>query len=189
MPTSIFPDASVAPTLSFFDQFHLFGDSLSDPGNVFNVSSAANAIATSLPPGTIPADVIPPVSPMVPPFDKRGRITNDGDADDAIWIDTVATAFGFQMVPSTAIALYNPIATVHPNPPYIPIVGPLQPTPILAVLTPTGPDLEVNTFLNGATQTQNINFSYGGATSGLTNVSDERVPGVLAHESIGFGVR
>ena len=181
MPTSIFPSPSDAQDLAFFEQFHLFGDSLSDPGNVFNVSSAANAIATSLPPGTLPADAIPPVSPMVPPYDKQGRITNDGNAEDAIWVDTVATAFGFEMVASTAIAIYNPLnPAIHPNPPYIPIVGPLQPTPVLPVLTPTGADLEVNTFLNGATQTQNINFAYGGATSGLTNVSDERVPGVLA---------
>ncbi|MEM9219690.1 MAG: SGNH/GDSL hydrolase family protein [Cyanobacteria bacterium P01_F01_bin.150] len=181
MSISIVPSPSIASELSLFDQFHLFGDSLSDPGNVFNVSSAANAIANSLPPGTVPPGTVPPVSPVVPPYDKQGRITNDGDADDAIWVDTVATAFGFEMVSSTAIAIYSPLnPAIHPNPPYLPFFPPNQPTPVLPLLLPSGPNLEVNTFLNGATQTQNINFAYGGATSGLTNVSDERVPGVLA---------
>ncbi|HIK54916.1 MAG TPA: hypothetical protein IGS37_07120 [Synechococcales cyanobacterium M55_K2018_004] len=39
--------------------------------------------------------------------------------------------------------------------------------------------LELNRFFKGATKTESVNFAYGGATSGQTNVSDERVPGVL----------
>ena len=86
-------------TLPFFDQFYFFGDSLSDPGNVFNASTAVNEIASMFP-NLISPDDVPPVSPSVPPYDKQGRITNDGNAEEAIWVDTLATHFGLEKVSS-----------------------------------------------------------------------------------------
>jgi Ca2+-binding RTX toxin-like protein len=175
----VFRSRLVMSNNNFFNQIFVFGDSLSDPGNVFTVTIAANEII----PGIVD------ISPPVPPYDKQGRITNDGDVADAIWIDTVTTRFGFeQLTPSAKLATYSPLfPPIHPVPPfgpYLPIFRPGTYAPVLPILTGgllnLELDLEINTFLKGATQTENINFAYGGATSGQTNVSDERAPGVLA---------
>lgn len=152
-----------------FDQFVIFGDSLTDPGNVYNVTRAANALI----PGVIP------ISPQVPPYDSKGRITNGDPLGDprSIWVDFLSEKLNQNVRPSTELAFYNP--SVHPTPPYLP-QDPSKPAPVLLRFnSPTQPVLELNTFFNGATKTESVNFAYGGATSGQTNVSDERVPGVL----------
>ncbi|MEM9136330.1 MAG: SGNH/GDSL hydrolase family protein [Cyanobacteria bacterium P01_F01_bin.42] len=156
--------------LTSFNQLLIFGDSLTDPGNVFNVTVATNAIF----PGIVP------ISPAVPPYDSRGRITNGdplGLDSRSTWADFLADSLGFEVQQSTALALYDP--AVQPSPPFMPPADPSAPAPVLAVLGPNGPDLELNTFFNGATAVENINFAFGGATSGDTNVSDTRIPGVL----------
>ncbi|MEQ8957060.1 MAG: hypothetical protein RLP02_03915, partial [Coleofasciculus sp. C2-GNP5-27] len=58
------PTEALAAT---FSKMYVFGDSLSDPGNIFNATTAAN----NLPPEQIPPGTeIPPVEPPVPPYDE-----------------------------------------------------------------------------------------------------------------------
>ena len=101
----------LAPTQAIaasFNSLYIFGDSLSDTGNVFLTSQQA----------------LPPAPPYEP-----GRFTNG-----PIWIDRLSQHLE------------------------------LRPTPVADVL------------LAGATPIQGVNFAYGGATTGTTNVLNPLLP-------------
>ncbi len=85
-----------------FSQAYVFGDSLSDPGNIFNVTQA-------LQPFTIPLGLDIPVIPPVPPYDTDGRF-----ADGLVWTDFLAQELELDLIPSTELAS-SPI-TLLPEP-------------------------------------------------------------------------
>ncbi|HIK54917.1 MAG TPA: hypothetical protein IGS37_07125 [Synechococcales cyanobacterium M55_K2018_004] len=95
---------------TLFNQLVIFGDSLTDPGNVYNVTRAANVLI----PGVIP------ISPAVPPYDSKGRITNGDPSGDrrSIWVDFVSDKLNQTVKPSTELTFYD--SSVHPTPPYLP---------------------------------------------------------------------
>jgi phospholipase/lecithinase/hemolysin len=93
-----------------FTQMYVFGDSLSDTGNVFNASQAT---------GTV-----------FPPIYFNGRFSNGPN-----WVDYLAEDLNLSPTPVTALGL-------------------------------------------GIPSTQGINFAFGGATTGLDNTIDPRLPGL-----------
>ncbi|MDJ0733430.1 MAG: SGNH/GDSL hydrolase family protein [Nostocaceae cyanobacterium] len=145
-----------------FSKMYLFGDSLSDPGNIFNVTTAANQ-ANELFPGLISEDaIIPPIDPPVPPYDESGRISNG-----LIWADYLAEDLGLNLTPSTTLSLFSP---VNPTPSPITIFDG-QPV--------------VSPFFNGSTTNNGVNFAFGAAQTGLRGSTEfgELVPGVLTQIS------
>jgi len=93
-----------------FTQMYVFGDSLSDTGNVFNASQAT---------GTV-----------FPPIYFNGRFSNGPN-----WVDYLAEDLKLSPTPVTALGL-------------------------------------------GIPSSQGINFAFGGATTGLDNTIDPRLPGL-----------
>ena len=125
-----------------YSNLYVFGDSLSDPGNIFNVTEAVQPFRDSL-----GLDI--PVTPPVPPYDSDGRF-----ADSLVWVDFLAQELDLDLIPSTE----------------------LTPSPI--TLTPE-PGIDFN--YNGATTSNSVNFSYGGAQTGLFGAGGvgTLIPGVL----------
>lgn len=125
-------------TAAEFNRIYIFSDSLSDQGNVFNVTRSANQLEPSL-----------PIIPASPPY-FNGRYSNG-----PIWAEYLADSLGIVLTPSTNLAVGAPIT-----------------------ITPNG-EFGVNYFFNGATTTQSVNFAFGGATTGLGNAGNPRLPGIL----------
>lgn len=141
----------VAAEASTFNHMYVFGDSLSDPGNIFNATTAANQLG--LPPGSVP-----PIQPTVPPYDSGGRFSNG-----LVWTDYLAQNLGINLKASTTLSVLSP---------QIPIPSPIafingQPT--------------ISPYFNGATATNSVNFAFGAAQTGQFGAgeSGELVPGVL----------
>ncbi|MEQ9625207.1 SGNH/GDSL hydrolase family protein [Coleofasciculus chthonoplastes] len=135
-----------------FSKMYVFGDSLSDPGNIYNATTAVNSIP--MPPGI---DVLP-VEPTVPPYDNEGRFSND-----LVWSDYLAEDLGLDLIPSTELSvllpgsdILSPIAFVNGSP-------------------------QVSPFFNGATATNSVNFAFGAAQTGTQGVGEfgELIPGML----------
>ncbi|MEQ9358496.1 SGNH/GDSL hydrolase family protein [Coleofasciculus chthonoplastes] len=135
-----------------FSKMYVFGDSLSDPGNIYNATAAVNSIP--MPPGI---DVLP-VEPTVPPYDNEGRFSND-----LVWSDYLAEDLGLDLIPSTELSvllpgsdILSPIAFVNGSP-------------------------QVSPFFNGATATNSVNFAFGAAQTGTQGVGEfgELIPGML----------
>ena len=152
----------LAAEASTFDRMYVFGDSLSDPGNIYNATKAANAIPPQLlPPGT----VIPPVQPTVPPYDSGGRFSNGLN-----WADYLAQDLGINLKASTTLSVLCP--QINPSCP---------PTPIPSPITFLNGKPVISPFFNGATATNSVNFAFGAAQTGQVGAGDfgELVPGVL----------
>ncbi|MUH00589.1 phospholipase [Scytonema sp. UIC 10036] len=79
-------------TAATFDRIYVFGDSLSDSGNVFNVTKAGNALDPTI-----------PIDPPSPPY-FNGRYSNGPN-----WVDYLASSMGVNPVPSTVLAVGSPI--------------------------------------------------------------------------------
>ncbi len=136
-----------------FNKIYSFSESLSSPGNIFNVTTALNQLPPQLiPPGT----EIPPVIPPVPPYDADGRFS-----DGLVWVDYLAEDLGITLTPSTELSVLFPGSDT---------LSPLA-------FDPDSGELIISPFFNGATATTSINFAYGGAQSGFT--SDNGIPGLL----------
>ena len=85
-----------------FTKAYVFGDSLSDPGNIFNVTQAAQPFTQLL-----GQDI--PITPPVPPYDSDGRF-----ADGLVWVDFLAQELELDLIPSTELTP-SPI-TLIPEP-------------------------------------------------------------------------
>ncbi len=141
----------LAAEASTFDRMYVFGDSLSDPGNIFNATTAANQLG--LPPGSVP-----PIQPTVPPYDSGGRFSNGLN-----WADYLAQDLGIDLKASTTLSVLSP---------QTPIPSPIAFINNQPVISP---------FFNGATATNSVNFAFGAAQTGQFGAGDfgEAVPGVL----------
>ncbi len=73
-----------ATAATLFSGLYIFGDSISDTGNVFNVSTALNASNPNIP-------IIPPS-----PFYSNGRFSNG-----PVWVDYLAQDLGLSLTPYT----------------------------------------------------------------------------------------
>ncbi|MEM9265567.1 MAG: SGNH/GDSL hydrolase family protein [Cyanobacteria bacterium P01_F01_bin.13] len=135
-----------------FSNLYVFGDSLSDAGNVFNATIAVNELP--VPPGV----VVPPVSPPDPPY-FQGRNSNG-----PVWVEYLADDLNLSLTNSTELSFLFPGAPV--------------PSPI--TVTADGP--AVSPFFNGSLSTTGVNFAFGGAQTGFQGSTDfgELIPGVLA---------
>ncbi|MEQ9553483.1 MAG: SGNH/GDSL hydrolase family protein [Coleofasciculus sp. G3-WIS-01] len=78
-----------------FSKLYVFGDSLSDPGNIYNATTAANIL--------LPEQLEIPVEPVVPPYDEEGRFSND-----LVWSDYLAQDLGINLIPSTELSVLFP---------------------------------------------------------------------------------
>lgn len=147
------PTEALAAT---FSKMYVFGDSLSDPGNIFNATTAAN----NLPPEQIPPGTeIPPVEPPVPPYDEDGRFSNG-----RVWSDYLAEELEINLIPSTELSVLFRGSNI-PSPIAFPEDG--QP--------------QVSPFFNGATATNSVNFAFGAAQTGTQGFGElgELIPGIL----------
>lgn len=136
-----------------FSQLYIFSDSLSDSGNIFNLTADLNQI----PPELIPPGLeIPPVTPPVPPYDEDGRFSNG-----LVWVDYLAEDLGLTPTPSTELSVLFPGSQEQ------------------SILTadPNSGELIVSPFFNGITATQSVNFAFGGSQTGFT--SEDGIPGLL----------
>ncbi|WP_293114689.1 SGNH/GDSL hydrolase family protein [Moorena sp. SIO4G3] len=86
-----------------FTNLYVFGDSLSDPGNVFNISKASNQVNPTI-----------PITPQSPPY-FQGRFSNG-----PIWVDYLADALDIEVKPSTDLSVLLPDS---------PILSPITITP------------------------------------------------------------
>jgi len=134
-----------------FSKMYVFGDSLSDPGNIFNATTAANSIPTTID--------LPPVEPSVPPYDEDGRFSNG-----LVWSDYLAQDLGIDLIPSTELSVLLPGSNI--------------PSPI--AFTDDGQP-QVSPYFNGATATNSVNFAFGAAQTGTQGVGEfgELIPGML----------
>ncbi len=107
--TTVFPSQqqidSVAPLDSAislvshpFSKLYVFGDSLSDQGNIFNITKFANSLSSQI-----------PVVPSAPYFE--GRFSNG-----PVWIDYLSAGLGLPMQVSSKLSVFSPS---------IPILSPL----------------------------------------------------------------
>ncbi|NEO70534.1 SGNH/GDSL hydrolase family protein [Moorena sp. SIO3H5] len=74
-----------------FSNLYVFGDSLSDSGNAFNISKAANRVDPTI-----------PIIPQSPPY-FEGRFSNG-----PIWVDYLADSLEIDLKPSTDLSLVSP---------------------------------------------------------------------------------
>ncbi|WP_413161595.1 SGNH/GDSL hydrolase family protein [Capilliphycus salinus ALCB114379] len=136
-----------------FSKLYVFGDSLSDSGNIFNVTTALNQIPPQLIP---PGFEIPPPTPPVPPYDEDGRFSNG-----LVWVDYLAENLGLTSTPSTELS----------------VLFPGSQDKSFLTLDPNSGELIISPFFNGMTATQSVNFAFGASQTGL--VSAEGIPGLL----------
>lgn len=80
-----------------FNQMYVFGDSASDSGNVFNVTSAANSLGLPI-----------PITPSSPPY-FQGRFSNGYN-----WVDILASELAVDLISSTELAMGEPIILSTP---------------------------------------------------------------------------
>lgn len=142
------PTEALAAT---FSKMYVFGDSLSDPGNIFNATKAANSIPTNID--------VPPVEPSVPPYDEDGRFSNG-----LVWSDYLAQDLGIDLIPSTELSVLFPGSNI--------------PSPI--AFTDDGQP-QVSPYFNGATANNSVNFAFGAAQTGTQGVGEfgALIPGML----------
>ncbi len=140
----------LAASAASFSKLYVFGDSLSDAGNVFNATTALN----ELPP--IPGVVFPPVLPPDPPY-FQGRNSNG-----PVWVEYLAEDLNLSLTNSTELSV------LFPN---VPVPSPIT-------VTMDGP--AVSPFFNGTLSTTGVNFAFGGAQTGFQGSTEfgELIPGV-----------
>ncbi|MGL5796013.1 MAG: SGNH/GDSL hydrolase family protein [Waterburya sp.] len=81
-----------------FSKIYVFGDSLSDPGNIYNVTQSLQPYEQSL------GQDIPVTPPSPPYFD--GRFTNG-----SLWVENLAADLGITLTPSTQLSVLSPDQT------------------------------------------------------------------------------
>ena len=78
-----------------FSKIYTFGDSLSDPGNIFNLTTSVQPFEEFL-----GLDI--PVIPTSPPY-FEGRFSNG-----PIWVENLAEDLGLTITPSTELSVFSP---------------------------------------------------------------------------------
>jgi phospholipase/lecithinase/hemolysin len=89
------PSGALTPNLNF-SKIYVFGDSLSDPGNIYNATSFVQWFD-----GLLGLKI--PVLPPSPPY-FEGRYSNG-----LMWIDYLPKDLGITVTPSTELAIFNPL--------------------------------------------------------------------------------
>ena len=144
-----------------FNRLYVFGDSLSDPGNIFNTTTAVNDIFTNINPALAE---LTPIQPPVPPYDSQGKLTNGNpeDPNRSIWVDFLADMLNIDgsIVPSTSLTVISDPSLLPPN-------SSLAPAAVVNTNTSL---VEANFNYGGQTATNSVNFAFGGAASGTDNV-------------------
>lgn len=92
----------VAAQSSAQERLYVFGDSLSDTGNIFNVTGAAQPFTDAL-------GLDLPVIPPVPPYAEGGRFSNG-----SVWVDFLSQDLGIELVPATELS-DSPITLIPPG--------------------------------------------------------------------------
>lgn len=135
-----------------FSKIYVFGDSLSDPGNIYNATSFVQWFD-----GLFGLEI--PVLPPSPPY-FEGRYSNG-----PIWIDYLAEDLGITVTPSTELSIFNPL---------LPFDSPVT-------ITSNGLEVSPY-FNGATTDEQSVNFAFGGAQTGFVGSNDEfgeLIPGLL----------
>ena len=137
--------------LPTFSKMYVFGDSLSDTGNLFNATTSV------LQPFEVISSLEIPAIPPSPPY-FEGRSSNG-----AVWVENLAADLGLTITPSTELSVFRPEI------------------PFSSSITLTLFEVEVSPFFNGATTTQSVNFAFGGAQTGENDFLPviDIIPGVL----------
>lgn len=148
----IFPFEAAAAT---FSKMYVFGDSLSDPGNIFNATEAINRLP--LAPNLFN---LPPVLPPSPPY-FEGRYSNG-----LIWADYLAQDLGISLTRSTDLSVLGrrfPLSLVSSS------------------VTLIDGQPAVSPYFQGNLPENSVNFAFGGAQTGLTGAGEfgNLIPGVL----------
>ena len=128
-----FPVRALAANLKF-SKLYVFGDSLSDIGNIYSVTKATNSIDPSI-----------TITPPSPPYDN-GRFSNG-----PIWVEDLASELGLTLIPSTQLLVGSSVTS----------------------------SLQINYNYGGATASNSVDFAFGGAESGTSNIGGSQLPGVL----------
>lgn len=125
--------------LPAFDRLYVFGDSLSDPGNIFNTTEAAQLFDDFF-----GLDI--PITPSNPPY-FEGRFSND-----LVWVERLATELDIDLTPSTELSVVSPDIEID-----FPLTLDFD----------DGLDLKVSPYFDGNTTEQSVNFAFGGAQTGV----------------------
>ena len=144
-----------------FNRLYVFGDSLSDPGNLFNSTTAVNDIFSNIDSNLAQ---LAPIQPPVPPYDNQGKFTNGNpqDPNRSIWVDFLADDLDIPpVVSSTSL-------TVNPDPSFLP--PPNSSLAPAAVINTESSLVENNFNYGGQTAANSVNFAFGGAKSGNENI-------------------
>ncbi len=81
--------------VSPYSNIYVFGDSLSDPGNIFNVTTFLQQS-----PELLTLDI--PITPLSPPY-FEGRFSNG-----PVWVEQLAEDLGITLTPSTELSVVSP---------------------------------------------------------------------------------
>ena len=144
-----------------FNRLYVFGDSLSDPGNLFNTTSAINDIFSNIDSNLAQ---LAQIQPPVPPYDNQGKFTNGNpqDPNRSIWVDFLADDLDIPLVVSSTSL------TVNPDPSFLP--PPNSSLAPAAVINTESSLVENNFNYGGQTAANSVNFAFGGAKSGTENI-------------------
>jgi phospholipase/lecithinase/hemolysin len=127
-----------------FNQIHVFGESLSDSGNVFTVSTAASQLLPS----------ITPTPPSPPNFEGRF-------ADGLIWVDQIALDLNLNLLPATTLSVGLPI-----------VAAPTGEITINSLFNGATTTESVNFAFGGAQTGQNAAGEFGEAIPGVLRQVD-----------------
>lgn len=90
LPSLATPISSISQTSTPFSKLYVFGDSLSDQGNIFNITKLANSLEPQI-----------PIVPNTPYF--QGRFSNG-----PVWTDYLAAGLGLPIQISTKLSVLSP---------------------------------------------------------------------------------
>jgi phospholipase/lecithinase/hemolysin len=148
----VFPLEASAAT---FSKLYVFGDSLSDPGNIFNATEAVNRL-----PFVPNLFNLPSALPPSPPY-FEGRYSTG-----LIWADYLAQDLGISPTRSTDLS----------------VLGPRFPLSLVSSsVTLIDGEPAVSPYFQGNLPENSVNFAFGGAQTGFTGAGElgDLIPGVL----------
>jgi phospholipase/lecithinase/hemolysin len=150
-----------------FNKLYVFGDSLADPGNIFNATNALQLFNDSF-----GLDI--PVTPPSPPY-FAGRFSNG-----LVWVEQLATELNLDPIPSTELSVTFPGSEIN-FPLTVDFNDELNLRGVQAPPFEGGDSpLQVSPYFNGNTTEQSVNFAFGGAQTGENGAGEfgELIPGI-----------